>query len=221
MRAVEQWRAIEESLGGSWDDVDLAFTVEDPGSAGDAAAVLGPLGPGRSGRVVRLHVSGRGSDPERLRNLLERLDRKRLWGVLELVDASVSAPPEASDELAREPEKSRGLVADWHAAVAELPPGWSDLLCELELDSTDLVPRTALLGAPLNPTRVPGATALRFRVSNANRLGYGASAAMARRCLERMEEEGIRGRVRILEVLSDADNVATQGPVWRIAGRSV
>jgi hypothetical protein len=219
MRAVEQWRAIEGALGAAWDDVDLSFTVEDAGSVGAAAAVLGPLGPGRSGRVLRLHVSGRGSDPERLRNLLERLDRKRLWGVLELTSASVPEPSEAGDQLAPEPTALRGLVADWDAAIAELPPGWSDLLCELELDSTDLLPRAALLGAPLNPTRVPGATALRFRVSNG--VGYGASAGMARRCLERMQDEGIRGRVRILQGLSDAENVATQGPVWRVAGRSV
>jgi hypothetical protein len=220
MRAVEQWRAIEDSLGDSWDDVDLAFTVEDPGSVGATAAVLGPLGPGRSGRVLRLHVSGRGSDPERLRNLLGRLDRKRLWGVLELVSASVPAPPEPSEELTPGAGVSTtALLANWDATSVLLPPGWTDLLCELELDSTDLLPRAALLGAPLNPTRVPGSTALRFRVSNG--VGYGASAGMVRRCLERMEEEGIRGRVRVLEVLSDTRNVATQGPVWRVAGRSV
>ena len=220
MRAVEQWKAIEGRLGGDWDDVDLAFTVEDRASVDAAAAVLGPLGPGRSGNVLRMHVASRGGGPEKLRNLLGRLDRKRLWGTLELVGTTVPAPPEAAAELTPEPATStRDLVAAWDAAVAELPPGWSDVLCELELESTDFLPRAALLGAPLNPTRVPGATALRFRASNG--LGYGASVGMVRRCLERMEAEGIRGHVRVLQVLSDAENVATQGPVWRIAGRSV
>jgi hypothetical protein len=219
MRAVEQWRAIEDSLGGAWEDVDLAFTVEDRAAVDGASAVLGPLGPGRSGNVLRMHVSSRGGGPEKLRNLLERLDRKRLWGTLELVGATVPAPPDAGERTAEPAVPTRSLVAAWDAAVAELPPGWSDLLCELELESTDLLPRAALLGAPLNPTRVPGATALRFRVSNGS--GYGASAGMARRCLERMDAEGIRGHVRVLEVLSDAETVATQGPVWRIAGRAV
>jgi len=224
MRAVEQWRAIERALGDGWEEVDLSFTVEDPGSVAGAAAVLGPLGPGRSGRVLRIHVSSRRGAPEMLRNLLRRLDEKRLWGTLELVAASVPAPPDeaapAGDTvLAPEPEAHQGLVADWDALVSELPPGWSDLLCELELDSTDFVPRAALHGAPLNPTRVPGAIALRFRVSNGT--GYGASPGMTRRCLERMQAEGMSGRVRVLEVLSDAENVATQGPVWRVAGRSV
>jgi hypothetical protein len=223
MRAVEQWKAIEHRLGGAWYEVDLAFTVEDPGAVGDAAAALGPLGAGRSGNVLRMHVANRAGGREKLLNLLERLDRKRVWGTLELVDAEVPAPAaeEAAEGLTPEPAAEQSLVASWDVAIAELPPGWTDLLWELELGSTDLLALAALLGAPLNPTRVPGSTALRFRVSNANRLGYGASHGMARRCLERMESEGLRGRVRILEGLSDADNVATQGPVWRIAGRAV
>ena len=221
MRAVEQWKAIEDRLGAAWEEVDLAFTVEDSGAVGGAAAVLGPLGAGRSGNVLRMHVANRAGGREKLLNLLERLDRKRLWGTLELVDAKVPepAPPEAAHELAPEAATGRSLVTSWDAAIAELPPGWTDALCELELGSTDLLARGALLGAPLNPTRVPGAAALRFRASNG--LGYGASVGMARRSLERMEAEGIRGRVRILEVVSDAQNVATQGPVWRIAGRAV
>jgi len=44
---------------------------------------------------------------------------------------------------------------------------------------------------------------------------------MVRRCLERMDAERITGSVRVLTVLSDTNNVATQGPVWRVAGRSV
>ena len=75
---------------------------------------------------------------------------------------------------------------------AQLPPDWSDLLCELELDSSDHVPRAALLGAPLNPSRVPDAIALRFRASG--KQGYGVSPQMARRCFERMDAEGITGR---------------------------
>jgi hypothetical protein len=221
MRAVEQWKAIEDSLGGAWDEVDLAFTVEDPGAVAGAAGVLGPLGAGRSGNVLRMHVANRAGAADKLRNLLGHLDRKRLWGTLELVEAKVPAPSEpAAVELTPGAGVSMAaLLADWDAAIALLPPGWTDLLCELELESTDLLPRAALHGAPLNPTRVPGATALRFRVSNG--VGYGASAGMVRRCLERMEAEGIRGRVRILEAVSDTQNVATQGPVWRIAGRSV
>jgi hypothetical protein len=44
---------------------------------------------------------------------------------------------------------------------------------------------------------------------------------MTRRCLERLDEEHITGTLRFLRVLSATTHIATQGPVWRLAGRSV
>jgi hypothetical protein len=44
---------------------------------------------------------------------------------------------------------------------------------------------------------------------------------MARRCLERLDEQSITGRLRPLRVLSDTHLAATQGPVWYVGGRSV
>jgi len=129
-------------------------------------------------------------------------------------------PPVAATPATAEPESiATTLTAAWDSEVAGLAPGWRDLLSELELDSSDYVPRAALLGAPLNPTRVPGALALRFRVSNGG--GYGTSPEMTRRCFERMDAEGITGRVTVLHGISNTDRAATQGPVWRIAGKSV
>jgi hypothetical protein len=209
MRAAEQWREIQDALPPRWEEVELAFSAEDPGGA---AAVLAPLGPGRSGSDLRLHVTRGQGAPERLRNLLERLDRKRLWGELRLVSTR-----EAGSRRVERPR--RGLAQAWDEAVAALVTGWSDLLCELELDSSDYLPRAALHCAPLNPTRSNEAIALRFRVSGGR--GYGAAPGMARRCLERCDEERITGRVSVLHALADADNAGTQGPVWRIAGRSV
>ena len=117
-------------------------------------------------------------------------------------------------------EAPREAVADlWDAAVATRPADWSDLLCELELTSSDHLSRAALLTAPVNPTRVPGRSAFRFRV--ARRFGYGASPQMTRRCLARLDGDGIPGRLTLLHVLSDTHNVATQGPVWRVAGKAV
>ncbi len=81
------------------------------------------------------------------------------------------------------------------------------------------MPRAALLGAPLNPSRVEDAIALRFRASG--KQGYGVSPQMARRCFERMDAGGITGRITVLHGLSDTENAVTQGPVWRLAGRSV
>jgi hypothetical protein len=214
VKALDQWRRLEARLDPDWDVVFLSFAAED---APRAAAVLAPLGPGRVGSELRFQVTRGGAGPDRLENLLRRLDGKRVWGELALVDAETKAREETVTAV---PARTRSLLAQWDEELAKLPPaGWSDLLCELELESTDLLARAALLGAPLNPTRFPDAIALRFRVSNGR--GYGASPGMTRRCLERMEAEGIRGLVSVLEGISDAENVATQGPVWRIAGRSV
>ena len=216
MQAASQWKLIERELGADWDEARFVFSVEDPDSIADAAAVLAPLGPGRSGGELRFQISREGGGPDKVRNLVGRLDRKRIWGELSLVESHAEAHATA---LAVEPKEALGVVESWDAALSELPPGWRDLLCELELYSTDYLPRAALLGAPLNPTRNPEEIALRFRVSSG--VGYGTSPGMARRCLERIEGDGITGRARVLNVLSDTGNEATLGPVWRIAGRSV
>jgi hypothetical protein len=219
MQAVAQWKLIEEELGPDWEEARFSFSVEDAGAIGDAAAVLAPLGPGRSGSELRFQVQRKGGGPDKLQNLLRRLDRKRIWGTLALVESRVETPTAAP---AVEQDGGLSLLEAWDAALADLPPGWRDLLCELELDSTDYLPRAALLGAPLNPTRTPTEIALRFRVSAGGGYGsYGTSPGMARRCLERMEGDGITGRVRVVSVLSDTGYEATQGPVWRIAGRAV
>jgi hypothetical protein len=44
---------------------------------------------------------------------------------------------------------------------------------------------------------------------------------MTHRCLERLDTERIPATLEVLHVLSDTHNVATQGPVWRVAGKAV
>ena len=215
MRAADQWARIEEGLDEGWTEVRLSFTPE--GAPSEAAAVLGPLQPGLVGDELRFDVPRSGGAPERLRNILWRLDRKRVWGTLALVEATSPVPAAGTAPVETEPRRT--LTEAWEDAVSELPTGWSDLLCELQLDSSDHLPRAALLGAPLNPTRVPDESALRFRVSG--KQGYGASPLMVRRCLERMDGDGIAGGIGVLYELSDTENAVTQGPVWRLAGRSV
>src|SRR5918996_3365947 len=130
MRALEQWKQIEGQLDPDWDLVSLSFVPED---VSRAAAVLAPLGPGRYGRELRFQVSRHGAGPDRLENLLGRLDRKRVWGELKLVDAQVAAREEAP--ATAEPGRSEKLAEQWDAATAALSPGWRDLHVELELDS--------------------------------------------------------------------------------------
>ena len=214
MRAAEQWAQIEQELPADWSETQLAFTPE--GSVADAAAVLGPLQPGRVGNELRLHIERAEGGVERARNIFRALDRRRIWGTLSILGSIRDVAPLVEPAGT---ERPGSLAEQWDAALAELPPDWSDILCVLELDSSDHVPRAALLGAPLNPARVHDEIALQFRASG--KQGYGVSPQMARRCFERMDAEAIAGSLRVVYGLSDTENAVTQGPVWRLAGKSV
>jgi catechol 2,3-dioxygenase-like lactoylglutathione lyase family enzyme len=209
----EQWRRILADLPAEWADARLALTVPDPSQRPRAAALLGPAGPGIAGDELRLTVSrtGSGIGPDQLARLVGKLDEEQIRGTLRLLEVGERTPRVEAPRLR--------LADAWAHSVAALPPDWSDLYCELALTSSDYLERAALLLAPLNPARVPGRNAFRFRV--AHTFGYGASPQMTARCLERLDQEGITARLTILHVLSDTHNVGTQGPVWRVGGRAV
>lgn len=216
VKLVDQWAAIERRLPSDWETVALRLGTEQPGELGEAARVLGPMNVGHAGDhlAVTVRRAGGASGAEAARRLFGRLDQARIWCLLEQegigVKESRSPEPEAT-------HRARPIAEAWDAAVDELPSGWSDLLCRLELGSSDLLPRAALLCAPINPARDGRAVAFTFRC--ASRAGYGVSPAMARRCFERLDAEGIEGSVSVLRAVSDTDNVATQGPVWHVGGK--
>jgi hypothetical protein len=215
MRLVVQWREIVQGLPEGWADARLALTVAGEAQARRAATLLAPVNPRQRGTELRFSCSrqGAGPPPQLVSGLLRRLDTERIRGRLELVRTERAAAAEG-------PAISRAtLVETWDEAVSALPPDWSDVYAEIELVSTDWLDRAALLLAPVNPARFDARPALRFRV--ARRFGYGASAGMTRRCLERVDAESIRGTVRILHALSETEPVHTQGPVWYVEGRSV
>jgi hypothetical protein len=217
MKLVDQWHAIEDGLPGDWNDVRLTLTAEQERDLPRAAHVLGPMGAGKIGKALVLHVrrAGGAQGPEAARRLFAKLDDARVWCVL-------ADPRVSSESAAAKPDLYRPhvpLATSWDAALAPLPPDWTDLLCELEVPSSDYLDRTALLCAPLNPVREASRLAFTFRCSG--RDGYGASPKMARRCFERLDNEGISGSTRVLRVLSDVDNVSTQGAVWLVGGKTL
>jgi hypothetical protein len=213
---VDQWRAIESGLPEGWGDVRLRLIVDHEAEAGRAAALLGPVNPGRHRSVIAFNVSrrGNGPSPELIRRLLAGVDQAGIQGSLHLVQAAQSPAPTAVVE-----QRRPTLAEQWEQAVAAMPGDWSDVYAELELFSSDYLERAALLLAPVNPARFGEELAYRFRV--ARRFGYGASAEMARRCFERLDAEGIKGELRVLRVLSDTKPVYTQGPVWYVGGKVV
>jgi hypothetical protein len=205
---------VEMGLDPRWHDARLDLVIADETQRQRALALLGPASPGRVGTTIRFTTtrSGVGVGPEAARRLLRRLDQERIGGTLTLV---------SSDEAPAAPALARpSLAEEWTAALRLLPSDWSDLLCELELTSTEHIEKGALLTAPLNPvlggTGRPG-----FRFRCAQSFGYGASAGMVHRCLTRLDESGIPGEVRILRALSDAHPVGTQGVVWYVGGKAV
>jgi hypothetical protein len=213
VRLAEQWRRIQSDLTEDWSEARLAVRVHDQSKRSRANALLGPANPGQAGEETRISVSraGRGTGTDAARRLFARLDREGIRATLRLVDSSTAVPAVV------EPRPT--LTGAWDAAVASLPPDWSDLYCELELTSSDFLDRGALLLAPVNPYRDRSRSAFHFRV--AHQFGYGASGPMTRRCLERLDEDRITGRIRILRALSDTHNVATQGPVWYAGGKAI
>lgn len=209
MRLVDQWAAVEETLPPAWEDVRLTLTAEQPSELARAAQVLGPMSVGRVGQALVFQVrrAGGAAGPEAARRLFARLDDGRVWCVLEAGEVrAAKATPSVVAE---------GAASQWDAALVPLPTDWSDLLCEIRVAASDLLPRVALLCAPVNPTRDPEAVCFTFRC--ARRAGYGVSPAMARRCFERLDEESIDVRIGIRGALADTRNADTQGPLTVIA----
>jgi hypothetical protein len=215
MRLVDQWRRIARDLPERWGEARVALHPRDPAKRPRTAALLGPASPGQMGEELTFSVrrAGGGLGVDAVGKLLAKLDEQGIRATLRLVETSEA---ETREQAA---PREQPLEQVWAQAVATLPLDWSDLYCELELFSSDHLDRAALLTAPLNPARDPGRRAFRFRVAHS--YGYGASSGMTARCLARMDEAGLPGRVRILRALSDTHNVDTQGPVWRVAGKSV
>jgi hypothetical protein len=213
VRLVEQWNRIESGLDPRWTDVRLRLRVGTQKPRQRAAALLGPAGPGFADDAIRFYVArgGHGIGPEAARRLLGRIDAEGISGVLTLVSAS---------EAEEAPEVARAtLAAEWDAALEVLPSDWSDLVAELELDSSADVDRAAVFCAPLNPIQSTGKPGFRFRC--ASERGYGASAGMVGRCLARLDEADIGGRVRLTRVLSDVHPVGTQGATFLVGRRPV
>jgi hypothetical protein len=210
MRLVEQWNELEPTLPAGWASARLVLALES-GDAEEVARLVGPAGrPMQSGFELEVTRGEEpfGTSPRLFRRLLERFDQAGTRGRLSLASAELG-----------ESVGAQRLAVEWDRLVERLPPDWSHLYAEIELDSSDFVERAALLLAPANPARFAGGRTFNFRA--ARRVGYGVAAGMARRCLARLDEHGITGRLHILRVVSDDRPVATQGPVWREGGRAV
>jgi hypothetical protein len=211
-----QWDAIVAELQAGWAELGVRLRLARPEDAARAVRLLGSLSPGVSGSDLHLRATSEGAaGPGAIRRLLARLDENGIGGRLELAGQVVGVSADSVGNAA----PSRPLAAAWDELAASLPEDWSDLLCLVELRSSDELDPAALALAPVNPSRHEGALGFRFRVARS--FGYGAAQGMARRCLERLDEAGIPGRLRLLEVFSDTQPVLTQGPTFVVSERAV
>ena len=212
MRLADQWQELEASLPEGWTSAQLSLAVAEDADADRVALILASLTPGRTGTGFRLQVTP-SRNPE---GIVSRLDREGIRGRIDLIDTD-AGPTEAPVMEPR--HRQAPLARQWGELVGDLPQDWSELYAEVELASSDYLPRAALLLAPVNPSRYGGFAVLRFR--SASTAGYGVAPEMTRRCFERLDSESITGSVRVLRVLSHTSHVSTQGPVWRVGGRLV
>lgn len=215
MRLAEQWSDLQAALPRGWDTAAIELALDDAASAERAALLLGPAAPGRHDSTFRMHVAREtragASSAGLLRRVLLRLDEEGVRGRLSLAGATEAVDVGTSPAGA--------VASQWVDLLAALPEDWSHLLAQIDLDSSDFIDRAALLIVPTNPRIAGGRHSFRFRCARTR--GYGVAPDMARRCFERLDRERITGRVSIVQVVSDAHPVATQGPVWRVGGKSV
>ena len=115
--------------------------------------------------------------------------------------------------------RGQTLAAAWDDLLETLSDDWSDLLVELKLRPERPYHPVALIVSALNPARCDERAAFRFRIGRD--FGYGAAASTARHCLELLDEQRVEGRLRLLDLLSQRRPFETQGPVWRLEGRSL
>ena len=194
----------------TWVRASLRLELSDDKAADQAAAALGPTGPYRvSPTILQFSVARDGTalGPECVTKLLSRIAA----GTLTLSNSHTAAPPVEREVIS--------LVASWDTALEGLPSYWSDLYAEVEFTSSDYIEPAAVLCIQMNPRRDGARAAFNFRA--ARLAGYGVAPGMARRCFELCDEQGIRGSISVLRVLSDTHLVATQGPVWLSGGKTL
>jgi hypothetical protein len=138
VKLADHWAEIESDLPDGWNDVRLTLTTEQSSELERAAQVLAPMNPGRVGDTLVLEVrrAGGPAGPEAARRLFSRLDGDRVWCTLAAGPANVEAPTRAAS--------ATPLPGQWDSLVDALPRDWSDLLCEVDVRSTALLPLVAL-----------------------------------------------------------------------------
>ncbi|MCW2962557.1 MAG: hypothetical protein JWM90_2944 [Thermoleophilia bacterium] len=104
------------------------------------------------------------------------------------------------------------LAQEFHEALADQAPDWSDIQFDLRLHDELMFDTARLFMAPAQLQRKAGERDMfTFRVSRVR--GYGAHAPLAEACLAKLDEARITGDLELQRVLHGVQPNLTQGPV--------
>ena len=196
MRLVEQWNELERRLPGRLGRrAARRSTVDDAATPTRAAALLGArrtrAGAATRSASSRVRAAGRRRAATASAALLRRLDDEGIGGRLELAGRRADAPSRRRRRRAEPRSPRRGTPRS-----QTLPPDWSDLYAEVELDArptTSSARRSC--SRPLNPAP-PTASALALPLPR--RAHASATAPRPRWCAAASSaatSEGIPGAV--------------------------
>ena len=220
MALAERADEIVRGLPRDWERARIELTLDEPADADRAALVLAPASPGRSGStfITPCHERLGGRRPSPGSSVACSHGSTRRGSA----DASGSWRRSAGSGARRPGARRRG-TGDARGLVGRsaAPPAVRlERLATPRWSSTRATTSTAARCSSRRSTR-PAPAARAFVSARASDKGYGVAPVMARRAFERLDGEGITGRIRILRVLSDTSLPHSQGPVWREDGRAV
>ncbi len=94
------------------------------------------------------------------------------------------------------------LADDFQRIVAALPPDWTDLEVDLRIDDESQYIDTAVALSQVNaqPYGHPRSAGRHWRLLVAHSFGHAAAAESVEGVLERLDEAGVSGEMRVAEV---------------------
>jgi hypothetical protein len=103
-----------------------------------------------------------------------------------------------------------GLAADFQQTLDSLPPDWTDLELDLQIDDADRQVDTGVWMTQVNAQPHSGEEP-RWRLLVARDFGHAAAAETVRGVLEKLDAEGVGGELRLREV---REGRAEFAPMW-------
>src|SRR4051812_9654555 len=95
-----------------------------------------------------------------------------------------------------------GLATDFQKVLASLPPDWTDLEVDVRIEDEGQYVDTAVALSQVNAQvyQHPEADGWHWRLLVAHSFGHAAAAETVKGVLEKLDDAGVRGELRVAEV---------------------